>query len=71
MKIATITALVAVLATAVPAMIWIGALQEKVDQLQHEVATCASREVQQTHDSWMKSWSDEINYRLRRLEEKR
>lgn len=70
MKTISITAFISVMATAVPAMMWIGSLQEKVEQLQREVAACASKELQQSHDSWIKSWGEDVNYRLRRLEEK-
>ena len=34
-------------------------------------ARTAAKEVQATHDSWIKAWSDELNYRLRRLEERK
>jgi len=70
-KTATITAFVSVMATAIPAMLWIGGLQEKVNELQHQLESCASKEVQQSHDSWIKSWGEDVNYRLRRLEERR
>jgi Flp pilus assembly protein TadB len=70
-KTATLTAFISVMATAIPAMVWIGSLQEKVRQLEHEVTTCASKEMQQSHDSWIKSWGEDVNYRLRRLEERR
>ncbi len=71
MKNLTLTALVSILVTATPALLWIGSLQEKVRRLESEVRACATKEAQQVQDSWMKSWSDDLNYRLRRLEERR
>jgi hypothetical protein len=71
MKVASIAALVGILATILPAAIWIGRLQEQVATLQKQVSSCASREVQDIHDSWIKSWSDDVNRRLNRLERQR
>ena len=71
MKTASISALLGMLAILVPAAMWVGSLRARVDHLESQVERCADREVQLTHDSWIKAWSDELNYRLRRLEEKR
>jgi hypothetical protein len=71
MKTASIAALVGVLATILPAAIWIGRLQEQVANLEHQVSSCASKEVQDVHDSWIKSWTEEVNRRLNRLERQR
>ncbi len=70
-SVAVISALAGILATILPAAVWVGRLQEKVDHLEVQVQACADKETQQTHDSWIKAWSDELNYRLRRLEERR
>ena len=70
MKTASISALLGMLAIVVPASMWIGALQEKVRQLEAEVGSCATKEAQQVQESWVKSWSDELSYRVRRLEER-
>ena len=69
--ISTAAALLGILATIIPAAMWVGSLQEQVKALKTQVERCADKEVQATHDSWIKAWSDELNYRLRRLEEKR
>jgi hypothetical protein len=71
MKVASIAALVGVLATILPAAIWIGRLQQQVANLEKQVSSCASREVQDIHDSWIKSWSEDVNRRLNRLERQR
>lgn len=67
-SIAAIAALVGILATVLPAAIWIGRLQEQVANLEKQVSTCASKEVQDIHDSWIKSWTEDVNRRLNRLE---
>jgi hypothetical protein len=71
MKTASIAALVGILATILPAAIWIGRLQQQVANLEHQVSACASKEVQDIHDSWTKSWTEEVDRRLKRLERKR
>lgn len=69
--ISTASALLGILATVIPAAMWVGSLKEQVRSLEAKVERCADKEVQATHDSWIKAWSDELNYRLRRLEERR
>jgi len=69
--ISTFSALLGILATIIPAAMWVGSLKERVHILEAKVDKCADAEVQKTHDSWIKAWSDDLNYRLRRLEEKR
>jgi len=71
MKTASIAALVGILATILPAAIWIGRLQQQVANLESRVQTCASKEVQDIHDSWIKSWTEDVNRRLNRLERQR
>jgi hypothetical protein len=70
-SIAAVAAMVGILAAILPAAIWIGRLQEQVANLQHQVQSCASKEVQDAHDSWIKSWSEDTNRRLNRLERQR
>jgi hypothetical protein len=70
-SISAVSALVGILAVLVPGAVWIGRLRERVDHLESQVERCADKDIQQAHDSWIKSWSDELNYRLRRLEEHR
>jgi hypothetical protein len=69
--VALISALVGILATILPAAMWVGRLQERVNHLETQVQSCADKDVQAAHDSWIRGWSEELNYRLRRLEEKR
>ena len=71
MKLGTISTLVGMAAILLAAAFRIGALQQRVATLESQVQRCADKETQQTHDSWIKAWSDELNYRLRRLEERR
>jgi len=71
LPLSLISALVGIVVTVIPAAMWVGSLQQQVRDLEAAVEQCASKEVQQAHDSWIKAWSDELNYRLRRLEEKR
>jgi len=70
MKTASIAALVGIIATILPAAIWIGRLQQQVVTLERQVQGCASKEVQEAHDSWIKSWTEDLNRRLNRLERK-
>ena len=69
--VSTASALLGILATVIPAAMWVGTLKQQVNDLQAKVERCADKEVQATHDSWIRAWSDELNYRLRRLEERR
>jgi hypothetical protein len=71
MKTASIAALLGILATIIPAAMWIGRLQQQVVNLEKQVSTCASKEVQDIHDSWIKSWTEDVNRRLNQLERQR